>query len=97
MVIRFCFFFQAEDGIRDLIVTGVQTCALPIYSFLFDMRVLPEVALDQVEQTLRQLATRYEYRYKVKIALQVLDKAPAPPATSPEAPVAQRLDRKSVV
>src|SRR2546428_9475882 len=26
------FFFQAEDGIRDLIVTGVQTCALPILS-----------------------------------------------------------------
>src|SRR2546428_12861052 len=25
------FFFQAEDGIRDLIVTGVQTCALPIW------------------------------------------------------------------
>src|SRR6266496_6712450 len=25
------FFFQAEDGIRDLYVTGVQTCALPIY------------------------------------------------------------------
>src|SRR5206468_6750780 len=28
----FFFFFQAEDGIRDLIVTGVQTCALPICS-----------------------------------------------------------------
>src|SRR5216683_1999695 len=28
----FFFFFQAEDGIRDLIVTGVQTCALPISS-----------------------------------------------------------------
>src|SRR2546421_2228987 len=27
----FSFFFQAEDGIRDLIVTGVQTCALPIF------------------------------------------------------------------
>src|SRR6266496_4590449 len=26
----FLFFFQAEDGIRDLYVTGVQTCALPI-------------------------------------------------------------------
>src|SRR5258708_35793438 len=26
-----CFFFQAEDGIRDDLVTGVQTCALPIY------------------------------------------------------------------
>src|SRR2546430_6579209 len=25
------FFFQAEDGIRDLTVTGVQTCALPIF------------------------------------------------------------------
>src|SRR6478672_3779067 len=30
MRITFFFFFQAEDGIRDLIVTGVQTCALPI-------------------------------------------------------------------
>src|SRR2546430_9940584 len=29
--LSFCFFFfQAEDGIRDLTVTGVQTCALPI-------------------------------------------------------------------
>src|SRR5207253_7502512 len=26
-----CFFFQAEDGIRDGHVTGVQTCALPIW------------------------------------------------------------------
>src|SRR5438874_8015196 len=30
IVRRFFFFFQAEDGIRDLYVTGVQTCALPI-------------------------------------------------------------------
>src|SRR6266576_5562913 len=29
-IINACFFFQAEDGIRDLYVTGVQTCALPI-------------------------------------------------------------------
>src|SRR2546427_11944012 len=28
----FVFFFQAEDGIRDLTVTGVQTCALPIWA-----------------------------------------------------------------
>src|SRR5690349_23941037 len=28
------FFFQAEDGIRDLYVTGVQTCALPISTSL---------------------------------------------------------------
>src|SRR5437764_14761971 len=31
MSIFFFFFFQAEDGIRDTSVTGVQTCALPIY------------------------------------------------------------------
>src|SRR6266436_7723522 len=30
MCFRFFFFFQAEDGIRDVAVTGVQTCALPI-------------------------------------------------------------------
>src|SRR5690348_17633256 len=31
MLFFFFFFFQAEDGIRDGRVTGVQTCALPIY------------------------------------------------------------------
>src|SRR5690606_39660927 len=38
----FAFFFQAEDGIRDFHVTGVQTCALPIYMFsaiLYGMRI----------------------------------------------------------
>src|SRR5258707_11844814 len=32
VVFLFFFFFQAEDGIRDIGVTGVQTCALPICS-----------------------------------------------------------------
>src|SRR5204863_3760411 len=37
--IRFLsFFFQAEDGIRDLYVTGVQTCALPISSETWSAR-----------------------------------------------------------
>src|SRR5687767_15482696 len=31
VVFFFFFFFQAEDGIRDKLVTGVQTCALPIW------------------------------------------------------------------
>src|SRR5207245_3554323 len=30
------FFFQAEDGIRDATVTGVQTCALPICSIVIE-------------------------------------------------------------
>src|SRR2546430_4302639 len=38
------FFFQAEDGIRDLTVTGVQTCALPIFlaAHLKSRREVPE-------------------------------------------------------
>src|SRR2546429_1372477 len=32
LLVLFFFFFQAEDGIRDVAVTGVQTCALPISS-----------------------------------------------------------------
>src|SRR5688572_31842904 len=36
----FFFFFQAEDGIRDLTVTGVQTCALPI-SGSYDLPTSP--------------------------------------------------------
>src|SRR2546421_958913 len=35
----FFFFFQAEDGIRDLIVTGVQTCALPICTSVISERI----------------------------------------------------------
>jgi len=35
----YVFFFQAEDGIRDLIVTGVQTCALPIWDDFRDGRL----------------------------------------------------------
>src|SRR5699024_11408269 len=35
VVFYFFFFFQAEDGIRDRNVTGVQTCALPIFALPF--------------------------------------------------------------
>src|SRR3989449_3817276 len=41
----FFFFFQAEDGIRDVAVTGVQTCALPISAARDDR----EVDLGQAE------------------------------------------------
>src|SRR5256885_12460916 len=33
----YCVFFQAEDGIRDYKVTGVQTCALPIYTWCYSL------------------------------------------------------------
>src|SRR3989442_6851706 len=44
----FFFFFQAEDGIRDADVTGVQTCALPIYARQFRM---PNVGFDVQKAT----------------------------------------------
>ena len=44
------FFFQAEDGIRDVAVTGVQTCALPIYFHVLELVDQVEVgAEDQVD------------------------------------------------
>src|SRR5256886_5443859 len=47
----FFFFFQAEDGIRDLTVTGVQTCALPISERLARAHALAAIAR-QVRQSL---------------------------------------------
>src|SRR5262249_57827452 len=46
-VVTFFFFFQAEDGIRDWSVTGVQTCALPIsrVSSFWVSRSLPAASL----------------------------------------------------
>src|SRR3989475_722910 len=43
VVYFFFFFFQAEDGIRDLTVTGVQTCALPIYYADLDVSTIDEL------------------------------------------------------
>src|SRR5699024_2806637 len=44
------FFFQAEDGIRDRNVTGVQTCALPILALLARRKGEPDVAVEYLEQ-----------------------------------------------
>src|SRR5207244_8554831 len=38
-----CVFFQAEDGIRDDLVTGVQTCALPISSVVAEFPGCPRL------------------------------------------------------
>src|SRR5256885_12318817 len=41
----YIFFFQAEDGIRDYKVTGVQTCALPIFTLAVTILVSAFVSL----------------------------------------------------
>src|SRR2546430_6082192 len=50
MYIFFFFFFQAEDGIRDLTVTGVQTCALPIFKpASYDPRLTPPLIVRRTD------------------------------------------------
>src|SRR5258708_170644 len=44
------FFFQAEDGIRDDLVTGVQTCALPISAAAFWAMVLETTVMSELFQ-----------------------------------------------
>src|SRR5207249_8558835 len=46
LLVYFFFFFQAEDGIRDRNVTGVQTCALPIFDLELDAGVPGEALAD---------------------------------------------------
>ena len=50
------FFFQAEDGIRDTSVTGVQTCALPI--FLSKSLNLRSRAVSKVAMPIHSIASR---------------------------------------
>src|SRR5437868_14584026 len=56
----FFFFFQAEDGIRDRNVTGVQTCALPIY--------VPAVAPGTLEHWMKNEFYRTDEEYLFAIA-----------------------------
>src|SRR3989475_1790875 len=46
------FFFQAEDGIRDLTVTGVQTCALPISYAVFCLKKKKKPTNAQIEHSI---------------------------------------------
>src|SRR5206468_6026574 len=48
------FFFQAEDGIRDLIVTGVQTCALPSSAKRPDISICRRVEIQAMAESRAQ-------------------------------------------
>src|SRR5438874_9079362 len=57
------FFFQAEDGIRDLYVTGVQTCALPIYAADGDAEEGDEAARADPHRLPRRRHRRHRHRH----------------------------------
>src|SRR5687767_15394047 len=52
-MLSYFFFFQAEDGIRDKLVTGVQTCALPISS---PPGAVAATSLASVQESSREIA-----------------------------------------
>src|SRR5699024_8036333 len=58
----YIFFYQAEDGIRDRNVTGVQTCALPILDLSRDKNVADQWILTRLNETIGQV-TRHSDRY----------------------------------
>src|SRR5690625_7768210 len=60
----FYFFFQAEDGIRDGHVTGVQTCALPISSPAFDESAAENMSIGEAAYA----ATFFLKTYAKKLA-----------------------------
>src|SRR5256885_4955875 len=63
-VIVFFFFFQAEDGIRDYKVTGVQTCALPI-SFPLEEPVEERQADgEQLREVVEWIVTAFDSRHE---------------------------------
>ena len=65
----FSFFFQAEDGIRDRLVTAVLTCALPIYIYVLEQSfpvAMPGANFLSGGQTLPQAAARLSAMNKIK-------------------------------
>src|SRR5262249_57224318 len=61
-----CFFFQAEDGIRDWSVTGVQTCALPI--FVLNTLEWQTADRDETREDVRQLRISEVARDAIKMS-----------------------------
>src|SRR6266498_4888614 len=77
----FVFFFQAEDGIRDADVTGVQTCALPILIESIAGDFDPEEFRNEYREDLRQML-------EAKLAGQEI----ARPEPIPETPVIDLME-----
>src|SRR5689334_23898572 len=91
------FFFQAEDGIREGTVTGVQTCALPI---LLEVQLVNAVAPFVLNARLRELMRRTPGREKHIVNVSAMEgqfyrnfKTTKHPHTN----MAKAADRKSVV
>src|SRR5437868_788742 len=73
LVLFLYFFFQAEDGIRDRNVTGVQTCALPIFGV---PAVLQDPALDLYDSSNNLIASNDNWKSSQQAEIQASGYAP---------------------
>src|SRR5215204_7181336 len=95
------FFFQAEDGIRDHCVTGVQTCALPICCHRLDSwqyeHLLPTTALDLARVEPQRVANheplRLEHAPAATGEAHVDPEPPRPASGNRHGPAEQRLQQ----
>src|SRR2546430_6987159 len=78
----FIFFFQAEDGIRDLTVTGVQTCALPICTgdvFIATGRgaegFLTDARVGRIREAMLPLLAQEDYRKGLSLGVDLIAQA----------------------
>src|SRR5206468_8623190 len=70
------FFFQAEDGIRDLIVTGVQTCALPIFDVAPQQNLYTKQGVAVTVEAVAQIKVKNDKESILTAAEQFLTKRP---------------------
>src|SRR2546429_4893253 len=84
---RIFFFFQAEDGIRDVAVTGVQTCALPISMARRDPVMFVVSMMDKEHADFDRIYQQIKTRLTSKVI----------PVEVPVGQGADFQDRKSVV
>ena len=61
--------------------------------FYMDNRILPNIKLDEVKKTIRELAEKVEKKFQVEVTVEDVQEAPAAPPTSPDAPVVQALQK----
>src|SRR3989454_8846867 len=92
VVYYFFFLFQAEDGIRDYKVTGVQTCALPISGIPHGRRVLPARGAAYARGP--GLRLRHQGRLLALAAAQATGRRP--PALAPHRTRGQRSEERRV-
>src|SRR5205809_4845654 len=64
-VLELHFFFQAEDGIRDVAVTGVQTCALPILKYRAPRMLFDKVSPTRIAERIDAISCHHGLRERI--------------------------------